>query len=118
VFKVDFEKAYDMVNWEFLFYMLERLGFNAKWIKWIKGCLASSSVSMLVNGSPTSEFKPEKGLRQGDPLAPFLFLVVVEGLSGDVREAEKCGLLEGLIIGRKEVHISMLQFADDTMFFV
>jgi len=116
VFKVDFEKAYDMVNWEFLFYMLERLGFNAKWIKWIKGCLASSYVSVLVNRSPTSEFKPEKGLRQGDPLALFLFLVVVEGLSGAVREAEKCGLLEGLIIGRKEVHLSMLQFADDTMF--
>jgi len=56
--KVDFEKAYDSVNWKFLYYMLGRLGFNVKWINWIKACLESASVSVLVNGSPTEEFKP------------------------------------------------------------
>ncbi|XP_068474583.1 secreted RxLR effector protein 78-like [Phaseolus vulgaris] len=84
-FKVDFEKAYDSVRWSFLFDMLQRLGFHEKWILWVKGCLASSSVSVLVNGSPTEEFRPSRGLRQGDPLAPFLFLVVAEGLAGLVR---------------------------------
>jgi len=74
ILKTNFEKAYDSVNWEFLFYMLQRLGFCQKWIKWIRGCLESSTISILVNGSPTEQFVPTKGLRQGDPLAPFLFL--------------------------------------------
>ena len=59
--KVDFEKAYDSVNWKFLFYMMGRLGFSPIWIKWIKACLESASVSVLVNGSPTEEFKPKRG---------------------------------------------------------
>ena len=69
VFKVDYEKAYDSVSWEFLKYMLVRLGFYPKWIHWMEGCLSSASVSILVNGSPSAEFTPQRGLRQGDPLA-------------------------------------------------
>jgi len=115
-FKVDFEKAYDSVSWDFLYDMLQRLGFHCRWIMWIKGCLTSASVSVLVNGSPTEEFYPSRGLRQGDPLAPFLFLVVAEGLAGLVRQAVKVNLYAGLHIGRSEVDLCMLQFADDTLF--
>ena len=115
--KVDFEKAYDSVIWEFLYDMMGKMGFHRKWIRWIQGCLESASISVLVNGSPTDEFKPERGLRQGDPLAPFLFLIVAEGLSGLVRQAVKANLLSGLRVGRKELEISILQFADDTLFF-
>jgi len=61
--KVDFEKAYDSVIWDFLYDMLRRLGFYNVWIKWIRGCMESSTVSVLVNGSPTEEFKPTRGLR-------------------------------------------------------
>ena len=64
IIKVDYEKAYDSVSWEFLYYMMVRLGFCARWIGWIKECLESSTVSILVNGSPTREFCPKKGLRQ------------------------------------------------------
>ena len=60
-FKVDYEKAYDSIHWRFMFYMLKRLGFCGRWVRWIKACLVSSSVSVLVNGSPTQEFKPRKG---------------------------------------------------------
>jgi len=67
--------------------MLGKLGFGRKWIRWIKACLESASVSILVNGSPTMEFKLGKGLRLGDPLASFLFLAVTEGLAGVVRQA-------------------------------
>jgi len=84
--KVDYEKTYDSVRWKFLLDMLQRLGFHNKWIKWVKRCLESASVSVSVNGNPTEEFKPSRGLRQGDPLAPFLFLVVGEGLARLVRK--------------------------------
>ena len=63
VFKVDFEKAYDLVSWGFLNYMMLRMGFCERWRKWIYGCMSSASISILINGSPTREFVPEKGLR-------------------------------------------------------
>jgi len=63
IVKLDFEKAYDSVSWEFLFYLLGRLGFCGKWVRWIRACLESATVSVLVNGSPTKEFKPTRGLR-------------------------------------------------------
>ena len=114
--KVDFEKAYDSVRWEFLYDMLHRMGFHNLWITWIRGCMEFASISVLVNGSPSKEFKPSRGLRQGDPLAPFLFLVAAEGLAGIVRQALKVNMLSGLKIGSKELEICILQFADDTLF--
>ena len=101
VFKVDFEKAYDSVSWQFLFYMLRRMGFNERWISWIKGCITSAYVSVLVNGSPTSELKPQRGLRQVDPLSPLLFDLVAEGLTGLMREAIRKKLLPKLSGGEE-----------------
>jgi len=66
LFKMDFEKAYDSVSWQFLFYMMRRMGFHDRWIGWNKGCLTSAFISILVNGSRTSKFKPQRGLRQGE----------------------------------------------------
>ncbi|XP_068472094.1 uncharacterized protein [Phaseolus vulgaris] len=117
VFKVDYEKAYDSVSWEFIYYMLGRLGFCGKWIEWIKNSLEISSIPVLVNGSPTTEFEPLKGLRQGDHLASFLFLIAAEGLAGVVRQAEEKMLVESIEVGKKRVKVSMLQYADDTLFF-
>ena len=73
VLKVDFEKVYDSVSWSFLDYMLDRLGFCLRWRKGIIACLQSATISILVNGSPTKEFAPTRGLRQGNPLAPLFF---------------------------------------------
>ena len=109
-------KKHDPVEWNFLEYMIRRLGFVNKWINWISTCLKSATVSVLVNGSPTKEFKPKRGLRQGDPLAPFLFLIMAEGLASLVREAIRIGVLEGIKVGEKEVEVTLLQFADDTLF--
>ncbi|GKV53518.1 hypothetical protein SLEP1_g60039, partial [Rubroshorea leprosula] len=117
IFKADFEKAYDSVNWEFLDVMLDKLGFCLLWRTWIQECLASASVSILVNGSPTEEFQMTKGLRQGDPLAPFLFLVVAEALNGLINKAVEEGLLEAATVGSGVVQISHLQFTDDTLIF-
>ena len=85
-FKVDYEKTYDSVSWEFIYYMLWRLRFCDRWIRWIKGCLESASVSVLVNDNPTKEFLPMKGLRQDDPLAPFFFLIVAEEIGWGVKD--------------------------------
>jgi len=117
VFKADFEKAYDSVRWEFLYYMLERVDFCGKWISWIKGCLESASVSVLVNGSPSKEFFPKKGLRQGDLSAPFLFLITTEGLAGVIKMATERKMIDSLEVGSEKVKVNMLQYADDTIFF-
>ena len=117
VFKVDYEKAYDSVSWDFLIYMLRRLGFCSRWINWVEGCLKSATISVLVNGSPLAEFSPQRGLKQGDPLAPLLFNIVVEGLNGLMREAVEKNLFRGFLVGRNNVEISILQYADDTIFF-
>ncbi|CAL0325442.1 unnamed protein product [Lupinus luteus] len=115
IFKVDFEKAYDSVNWGFLLYMMDRMGFCPTWRNWIMSCLQSNSVSVLVNGSPTSEFSMCRGLRQGDSIAPFLFLIVAEGLAGIMRSAVSKKIFKGYSVDRDEVVISHLQYADDTL---
>ncbi|XP_071740752.1 secreted RxLR effector protein 78-like [Rutidosis leptorrhynchoides] len=107
-FKVDFSKAFDSVNWMFLLDILDKMGFGARWIKWIKACLSSTSVSILVNGSPTQEFFPQKGIRQGDPLSPFLFILAVEGLNVFTNLAVQRGIIKGVSIGKEEVVISHL----------
>jgi len=117
VFKVDYEKAYDSVSWDFLLYMLRRMGFGPKWIRWIDGCLKSASISVLVNGSPSHEFIPQRGLRQGDPLAPFLFNIVAEALNGILKAAVGRNLYNGFTVGSNNVDISILQYADDTIFY-
>lgn len=81
MFKVDFQQAYDRVSWKFLEYMMVRMGFNTKWRKWMAASVFSGSISVLVNGSPSTNFSMGRGLRQGDPIAPFLFLKVAEGLT-------------------------------------
>ncbi|KAJ9551745.1 hypothetical protein OSB04_015790 [Centaurea solstitialis] len=88
-----------------------------KWIGWISACLKSSSMSVLINGAPTKEFSMERGLRQGDPLAPFLFLIVAENLHLLMEEAKDKGLFDGILVGNDRLEISHLQFADDAIFF-
>lgn len=72
VLKIDFEKAYDNVNWNFLLNMLSKFGCGVKWCEWIKECISTPAYSILINGSPTEEITPGKGPRQGDPLSPFV----------------------------------------------
>ena len=78
--KMDLEKAYEHVNWDFLLYMLRRCGFGEKWCSWIVHCIFSMCFSVLVNGSPTGFFISSCGLRQGGPLSPLLFVIVIVAL--------------------------------------
>ncbi|GKB77058.1 putative RNA-directed DNA polymerase, eukaryota, reverse transcriptase zinc-binding domain protein [Tanacetum coccineum] len=117
VFKVDFAKAFDSVRWEFLLDTMKQMGFSAKWVSWISGCLQSASISVLVNGSPTSEFHMERGLRQSDPLYPLLFNIVSEALQVTILEACDKGVFKGVSLNGGETNISLLQYANDTLLF-
>ncbi|GKE62327.1 putative RNA-directed DNA polymerase, eukaryota, reverse transcriptase zinc-binding domain protein, partial [Tanacetum coccineum] len=116
VFKVDFEKAFDSVRWDFLDSVMEKIGFGSKWRSWIHGCFSNARSSILVNGSPTAEFDLHRVLRQGDPLSPFLFILAMEGLHALSCKAEVLGLFKGASFGRDNVIVSHLMYADDVIF--
>ncbi|GJR29733.1 RNA-directed DNA polymerase, eukaryota [Tanacetum coccineum] len=115
VFKVDFEKAYDSVRWEFVDDILKKFGFGEKWCIWIRSCLQSSRGSVLVNGSPTQEFQFYKGLKQGDPLSPFLFILVMESLHISFQRVVDAGLFKRIKMDYS-LQISHLFYADDAIF--
>ncbi|GKC48442.1 putative RNA-directed DNA polymerase, partial [Tanacetum coccineum] len=98
--KLDFEKAFDSLSWSFLDSIMSQMGFGEKWRKMIHSCLNSAYASVLVNGSPTNEFKIGKGLRQGGPLSPFLFILVVEALNVVLVEARNRNIFLGADVGR------------------
>ncbi|GAU33427.1 hypothetical protein TSUD_380630 [Trifolium subterraneum] len=114
LFKVDFERAYDTVNWNYLERMMTKMGFSEGWLKWMRTCVFQSSMSILVNGSPTEDFNISRGLRQGDPLSPFLFLIVVEGLAGMMKRAIEINRFKGFQVN-DNIQFQILQFADDTI---
>lgn len=115
LFKIDFEKAYDNVHWGFLFSIMKQMRFPDRWCEWIHGVLASASSSVLVNGSPTFEFSCSKGIRQGDPISPFLFIIVMEALSSIIRKACRMGAFEGVRLPNNGPVLSHLLYADDAM---
>ena len=98
-------------------HVLEKKGFSPKWRKWMRSCLSSVSYAILVNGNAKGWVKASRGLRQGDPLSPFLFTIVADVLSRMLLKAEERSLLEGFRVGRNRCRVSHLQFADDTIFF-
>nr|GEX76746.1 RNA-directed DNA polymerase, eukaryota [Tanacetum cinerariifolium] len=116
IFKVDFEKAYDSVKWDFFDDVLNKFGFGNKWCKWIQCCLRSSRGSILVNGSPTEEFQFGKGLKQGDPLSPFLFILVMESLHISFQRIVDAGRFHGIKMGGGSVNISHMFYVDDAVF--
>ena len=116
LFKVDFEKAYDSVDWNYLDAVMGKMAFPVLWRKWIKECVSTATPSVLVNGSPTDEFALGRGLRQGDPLSPFLFLLAAEGLNIMMFALVTHNLFEGYKVGlNNPMVVSHLQFVDDTL---
>jgi hypothetical protein len=111
LFKVDFKRAYDTVGWRFLERMMVKMGFAGGWLKWMRACIFDSMMSVLINGSPTADFKVARGQRQGNPLSPFLFLIVVEGLASLMRSAVDIGKFKGYQ-ANNNIRFHMLQFAE------
>ncbi|KAL4318179.1 hypothetical protein GQ457_18G008490 [Hibiscus cannabinus] len=117
VFKADFRKAYDTVDWNFLLFTMRKMGFGEVWCSWIKCCISTANISVLVNGSHTRSFSNRRGLRQGCPLSPLLFNIIAEVLSALLRQAKSLGLFSGFHFGNSSEGISHLQFADDLITF-
>nr|GEX82634.1 RNA-directed DNA polymerase, eukaryota [Tanacetum cinerariifolium] len=117
IFKVDFEKAFDSVRWDFLEDALKNFGFGSHWWDWIISCLKYSKGSVLVNGNPTSEFQFYKGLKQGGPVSPFLFILVMETLYLSFQNVVNAGLFKGVVLNNS-LQLSHLFYADDAIFIV
>ncbi|KAA3465141.1 reverse transcriptase [Gossypium australe] len=115
--KLDMSKAYDRVEWDFLKKMMLKMGFAVSWVDLIMNCITTVSYSVITSGGMGTNFKPIRGLRQGDPLSPFLFLICSEGLSSLMRSAQKKGLIRGAKASRRGPEISHLLFADDCILF-
>ncbi|KAK2394877.1 hypothetical protein QL285_056661 [Trifolium repens] len=115
--KIDISKAYDKADWEFMRGMLERLGFSEKWVHWMILCLSSVNYSVLVNFEKVVPICPCRGLRQGDPLSPYLFILVTEGLTALIKKSLASGDLHGVQICRGAPVVSHLLFADDCFLF-
>lgn len=115
--KLDFHKAFDSLSWNFLDWVQEQMGFPPKWRSWIKACVMSASASILINGSPTQPIKLHKGLRQGDPLSPFLFNLAVETLNLILMKGCELRLWEGINARPNGIMVTHLQYADDTIIF-
>ena len=115
--KMDMGKAFDRMEWNVLLAILKKLGFSSSWISWIKICISTLSFSILLNGSPFGFISPGRGLRQGDPLSPFLFILGSEVFSRLMFKEERNGSLHGLRIARNCSIIHHLFFADDLLIF-
>ncbi len=115
--KLDMSKAYDRVEWKYLEAIMIKMGFNSIWVNLMMECVRTVSFSVLVNGSPHGYFSPSRGLRQGDPLSPYLFLLCAEGLHGLLSQAESTGKIQGLSLCRNGPHLTHLFFADDCLLF-
>lgn len=112
--KLDMKMAYDEVNKGFLLKVLEKFCFCKEWVAWVQSCINTPHFFVLVNGSPQGFFDSNKGIRQGDPISPFLFIILVEVLGRLISKKQSNGHWKGIKIVEGIDPISYLQFVDDT----
>lgn len=115
--KTNMSKAYDQLEWNFIQCVLTQLGFHVVWVNWIMQCISTVSFSFLLNRSPRGLAKPKRGIRHGDLISSYLFILCGEVLSGMCHRAQEKGKLLGIKVARGCSRVNHLLFADDTMFF-
>lgn len=115
--KLDISKAYDRVEWPYLEAIIRNMGFHKSWISLSMMCVKTVSFFILINGEPSGKIIPTRGLRQGNQISPYLFLLCVEGLSAMLRDEVGMGKIKGISVCRGAPQISHLLFADDCIIF-
>ena len=115
--KLDTSKAYDRVEWACLKGIMEKLGIHRRMVEVVMRCVCTVTYSIRINGQPKGRIIPSRGLRQGDPLSPYLFLLCAEGLSGLLRQQVESGSIKGVAVCHGAPRISHLFFADDSLIF-
>ena len=115
--KLDMSKAYDYVEWKYLELMMKRMGFADRWVPLMMECISSVSYSILINGKPSPVIHPTKGIRQGDPLSPYLFLLCTKGLHRLLQHFAVSGQIRGISICKKGPWLTHLFFADNSLLF-
>nr|KYP48093.1 Transposon TX1 uncharacterized [Cajanus cajan] len=116
--KIDFNKAFDRVSWSYLQALMLKMGFHSRWVHWMSLCMSSAQSQIIINGEETKPVNPQRGIRQGDPLSPYLFILCTEGLSTLLKRCCGCGDLHGIKFCRGAPEITHhLLFADDCFLF-
>ncbi|XP_057432959.1 uncharacterized protein LOC130725784 [Lotus japonicus] len=115
--KVDLEKAYDRLKWPFLLETLQLIGLDDHFCNLIMSCVSSCRFQVSFNGGRSSTFSPQRGLRQGDPLSPYLFVLCMERLAHSIGDAVGSGAWKPIKLSRNGPPISHLFFADDLLLF-
>ncbi|XP_026397067.1 uncharacterized protein LOC113291789 [Papaver somniferum] len=116
--KLDLSKAFGRLEWNILIKVLDSFGFSKDFCNLIMQCVSTTSISVLLNGSPCDQFEPTRGVRQGDPLFPYLFILAMEYLSSSLLVAETNKTITSIKVSRKAPPISHLLFDDDILIFV
>ena len=115
--KTDMSKSYDRIEWSFIEALLHKMGFDPRWINLMLEFISSVQYRVLLSGQPRGLINPQRGLRQGDHLSPYLFIMFTEALIVNIKTAERVKQLTGLKVARACPAISHLLFADDSLFF-
>lgn len=117
IVKLDISKAYDQVEQSFIEVKMKSLCFGERWVQLVTSCISSVSYSIVINGQPGKIFVPSRGLRQGDPLSSYLFLMCAESFSSLINNVERRGEIQGLLVVRRGTSINYLLFAYDSILF-
>ena len=111
--KINLQKANDRLSWQFLENVLRAFGFHPTWIHWVITCCSTVRMALMLNGSPIHNFEPKRGLRQGDPLSPYLFIIAMEVFSRLINQKVDNGMISGFRLSRGTPTLHHIFFADD-----